>query len=222
MSANDNIPFVINLNEQHATELEVVGGKGANLAILFQRGFSVPDAFIVTTHAFQYVLNNQQTKDALLIIDTLDVDNINQLENASNTIKATICDICLPSDKIDLIISYYNQLCEKNATANMHVAVRSSATAEDLPDNSFAGQQDTYLHVTKENLIEKVKECWASLFTGRAISYRKKSNIDHKTVKLAVVIQQMIFSEVSGVAFTANPITGLRNEVVIDSTYGLG
>ncbi|CAM2719449.1 unnamed protein product [Rotaria socialis] len=222
MSADDNIPFVINLKEKHATELEVVGGKGANLAILFQRGFSVPDAFIVTTHAFQYVLNNQQTKDVLLIIDTLDVENINQLENASNTIKATICDICLPSDMIDLIINNYNHLCEKNATMNMHVAVRSSATAEDLPDNSFAGQQDTYLHVTKENLIEKVKECWASLFTARAISYRKKSNIDHKIVKLAVVIQQMIFSEVSGVAFTANPITGLRNEVVIDSTYGLG
>ena len=202
--------------------LEIVGGKGANLAILYQRGFCVPDAFIITTSAFQYVLNNNQTKAALLTIDKLDVDNIKELEHVSSDIKITICNIALPNDIIDLIIKNYDKLCEKNTNMNIHVAVRSSATAEDLPDNSFAGQQDTYLHVTKENLIEKIKECWASLFTARAISYRKKSNIDHKIVKLAVVVQIMISSEASGVAFTANPITGLRNEVVIDSTYGLG
>ncbi|CAF2864456.1 unnamed protein product [Rotaria sp. Silwood2] len=222
MTTSNNIPFVVNLEEKYATELEIVGGKGANLAILFQRGFNIPDAFIITTSAFQYVLNNEQTKHALLIIDNVDVDNIKELENVSNTIKQTICNINLPNDMIDLTINHYNILCKKNSNMNIHVAVRSSATAEDLPDNSFAGQQDTYLHVRRENLINKIKECWASLFTARAISYRKKSNIDHKIVKLAVVIQQMISSEVSGVAFTANPITGLRNEVVIDSTYGLG
>jgi phosphohistidine swiveling domain-containing protein len=218
----DNIPFIVNLEEKHATDLDIVGGKGANLAILSQRGFCVPDAFIITTSAFQYVLNDNQTKAALLIIDELNVDNINELENVSSDIKRTICNITLPDDIINLIIKNHDKLCEKNTNMNIHVAVRSSATAEDLPDNSFAGQQDTYLHVTKENLIEKIKECWASLFTARAISYRKKSNIDHKLVKLAVVIQVMICSEASGVAFTANPITGLRNEVIIDSTYGLG
>ncbi|CAF4073143.1 unnamed protein product, partial [Rotaria sp. Silwood1] len=222
MITTDYIPFVVSLEEKHATQLDIVGGKGANLAILFQRGFNVPNAFIITTNAFYYVLNNEQTKNALLMIDKVDVDNIKELENVSNTIKQTICNINLENDIIDLIINHYNKLCEKIGNINIHVAVRSSATAEDLPDNSFAGQQDTYLHVTRNNLIDKIKECWASLFTARAISYRKKSNIDHKIVKLAVVIQEMISSDVSGVAFTANPITGLRNEVVIDSTYGLG
>ncbi|CAF2755241.1 unnamed protein product [Rotaria sp. Silwood2] len=222
MITPDHIPFVVNLQAKHATHLEIVGGKGANLAILFQRGFNVPDAFIVTTNAFDYVFNDEQTKGVLSIIDEVNVDNIKELEDVSNTIKQAICNINLSSDMINLIIDHYYKLCEKIDNMNIHVAVRSSATAEDLPDNSFAGQQDTYLHVGRENLIDKIKECWASLFTARAISYRKKSNIDHKIVKLAVVVQAMISSEVSGVAFTANPITGLRNEVVIDSTYGLG
>ena len=164
----------------------------------------------------------EQTQVALSTIDNVDVDNIQALENVSNHIKTIICDINLPDDMIDLILTHYDRLCEKNDCLDIHVAVRSSATAEDLPENSFAGQQETYLHVTRTNLIEKIKECWASLFTGRAISYRKKSNIDHRMVRLAVVVQEMISSEVSGVAFTANPITGLRNEVIIDSTYGLG
>src|SRR5689334_14229834 len=150
MATCDNIPFVVNLEEKHATDLEIVGGKGANLAILFQRGFCVPDAFIITTSAFQYVLNNHQTKLALVSIDTLDVDNIKELENVSSNIRTTICNITLPDEIIDLIIKNYDKLCEKYSKMNIHVAVRSSATAEDLPDNSFAGQQDTYLHVIKE------------------------------------------------------------------------
>jgi len=220
--SSDNIPFFVNLEEKHAIELKIVGGKGANLAILYQRKFCIPDAFIITTNAYEYVLNNEQIKSTLLTIDNVDIDDIKELENVSNNIKTIICSITLPNDMIDLIMKYYNKLCEKYSNMNIHVAVRSSATAEDLPENSFAGQQDTYLHVIRENLIEKIKECWASLFTARAISYRKKSNIDHKFVKLAVIVQQMISSEVSGVVFTANPITGLRNEIIIDSTYGLG
>ncbi|UJR22264.1 hypothetical protein I4U23_025325 [Adineta vaga] len=217
-----SMPFVVNLNDQHAVDLDTVGGKGANLAILYQRKFRVPDAFILTTHAYEHVLNNYQVKSVLSAINQVDVDNINELEDVSSHIRSTICSVTLPNDMIDFILKSYDSLCEKSDQRNFHVAVRSSATAEDLPENSFAGQQDTYLHVRKENLIEKIKECWASLFTARAISYRKKSNIDHKLVKLAVVVQEMLPSEVSGVAFTANPITGLRNEVVIDSTYGLG
>ncbi|CAF4170603.1 unnamed protein product [Rotaria sp. Silwood2] len=222
MATSNNIPFVVNLDEEHATHLDIVGGKGANLAILFQRGFNIPHAFVITTNAFQYVLNNEETKNILSIIDNIDIDNIKELEDVSYKIKQTISNINLSNDLINLIINHYNKLCEKSNNINIDVAVRSSATAEDLPDNSFAGQHDTYLHVKRDNLIDKIKECWASLFTAQAISYRKKSNIDHKIVKLAVVIQEMISSEVSGVAFTANPITGLRNEVIIDSTYGLG
>src|SRR5579871_3633203 len=109
MATNDNVPFVVNLEDKHAIELDIVGGKGANLAILFERGFSVPDAFIVTTNAFQYVLNNDQTKVALSTIDTINVDNIQDLENLSNNIKTTICNINLPNNMIDLIIKYYNK-----------------------------------------------------------------------------------------------------------------
>ncbi|CAF1430183.1 unnamed protein product [Adineta ricciae] len=216
-----SIPYVVHLEDQYAVELDIVGGKGANLALLYQRQFRVPNAFIITTHAYELALN-RQVKSIFSILDRLDVDNLNELETASNHIKSTICNITLPDDQIDLIMKSYDRLYQNTCQHNFHVAVRSSATAEDLPENSFAGQQDTYLHVTRETLIEKVKECWASLFTSRAISYRNKSHIDHKQVKLAVVVQEMVSSEVSGVAFTANPITGLRNEVVIDSTYGLG
>ena len=219
---DDNIPFVVNLEEKHALDTNIVGGKGVNLAILYQRKFSVPYAFIVTTNAYQHILHDQQVQDVLSTIEQIDVDNISELENISQRIKTIICDITLPDQMVDLILKNYDRLCVKCASLDVHVAVRSSATAEDLPDNSFAGQQDTYLHVTRINLIEKIQECWASLFTARAISYRRKCHIDSQHVKLAVVVQEMIFSEVSGVAFTANPITGLRNEVVIDSTYGLG
>ena len=219
----DPIPFVVNLEENYAIEPTIVGGKGVNLAILYQRKFSVPDAFIVTTSAYEYVLHDKQVQDVLRIIDDIvDVDNLPGLESVSQRMKKIICDMTLPEQMSDLILKNYDRLCLKCGSLDVHVAVRSSATAEDLPDNSFAGQQDTYLHVTRTNLISKIQECWASLFTARAISYRRKCQIDSKLVKLAVVVQQMIFSEVSGVAFTANPITGLRNEVVIDSSYGLG
>ncbi|CAF1385672.1 unnamed protein product, partial [Adineta steineri] len=216
------IPFVVDLEDERAIELELVGGKGVNLAILYQQKFCVPNAFIITTHVYESILNNSEIKNALSTIDNLNIDNIAELENISNHIKTIICNITLPNDIIDLIFKYHDKLSQGANNTNLHVAVRSSATAEDLPENSFAGQQDTYLHVTKENLIKKIQECWASLFTARAISYRKKSNINYKIIQLAVIIQEMISSEVSGVAFTANPITGFRNEVIIDSTYGLG
>ena len=218
----NSVPFVVDLHDRRAVELDLVGGKGANLAILTQRGFNVPNAFVITTRMFQYVVDDQQTKDVLRGIDTIDVDDIPALEKGSEQIRTTINNILLPDDLVQLILRHYDQLCEVTKTNNLHVAVRSSATAEDLPDNSFAGQQDTYLHVTRDNLLAKVQECWASLFTARAISYRANSRIDHQWVKLAVVVQRMICSEASGVAFTANPITGLRTEVVIDSTFGLG
>jgi len=210
-----SVPLVVNLNDKQAVHLDVVGGKGANLAILYQRSFRVPNAFILTTHAYELVVNRTEIQTSLSAIDQINVDNIQELESLSQQIRDSICRINLPDELIQLIFQFYSQL-------NVHVAVRSSATAEDLPENSFAGQQDTYLHVTRENLIDKIKQCWASLFTSRAISYRKQSNIDQRLVKLAVVVQEMISSEVSGVAFTANPMTGLRDEVVIDSTYGLG
>ena len=129
----ENIPFVVNLEEKHATELEIVGGKGANLAILYQRKFCVPDAFIITTNAYQIVLNHDQIQVALSNIDSVDVDNIQALENVSSDIKTIICDITLPDDMIDLILRNYDRLCEKNDRLDIHVAVRSSATAEDLP-----------------------------------------------------------------------------------------
>lgn len=217
-----NIPFVVNLEEKHALDTNIVGGKGVNLAILYQRKFAVPYAFIVTTSAYQHILHDQQVQQVLSTIEQIDVENISELENISQRLKMIICGITLPDQMVHLILQNYDRLCVKCANSDVHVAVRSSATAEDLPDNSFAGQQDTYLHVTRMNLIEKIQECWASLFTARAISYRRQCHIDSQHVKLAVVVQEMIFSEVSGVAFTANPITGLRNEVVIDSTYGLG
>ncbi len=211
--------YVISLSDPHAT-LDTVGGKGLSLAKMIQAGFLVPDGFHITTKAYrQFVAVNDLQMKILAALKDLDVSLPATLETASNTIREFFDHSYIPADLSDAIVDAYQALGEDHAV----VAVRSSATAEDLPEASFAGQQETYLNIHGiDEVLDAVKKCWASLWTARAIAYRIKNNIDQSTVALAVVVQEMVDAEAAGILFTANPINGHRDEMVINAAWGLG
>jgi len=200
------------------TSLAVAGGKGLNLTRLYGAGFPVPPGFIVGTTAYQSFVAKHGL--SALILDTMariDPGDPGMLEAAAQTIRARFAAAKIPADLVAEIRSAYADL------GRPPVAVRSSATAEDLPGHSFAGQQDTYLNIIGgDALLRAIVDCWSSLWTARAIGYRARIGIDPRDVALAVVVQTMVPSETSGVLFTANPLTGNRAELVIDATFGLG
>ena len=198
--------------------LETAGGKGTNLARLTRAGFVVPRGFIIPTDAYRkYVNANRWLSTIQSVVENLSAEDASALERASAQIRVAFSAGKMPEETEASIRAAYADFEDKP------VAVRSSATAEDLPDLSFAGQQDTYLNVVGiEQLLAAVINCWASLWTARAIGYRIRNHIKHEEAALAVIVQEMIQSEASGVLFTANPLTGLRNEAVIDATLGLG
>ena len=212
-------PYLLPLDSPAAT-LPVAGGKAANLARLIRAGFPVPGGFIVTTAAYDaFVAANGL---AAFIRETLAgcaFDAPAALEAASAAIRAQFGAARLPDDLAAALRSAY--LAQD--LASVAVAVRSSATAEDLPDLSFAGQQDTFLNVVgTESLLRAVIDCWSSLWTARAIGYRARNGIAHEGASLAIAVQQMVDAEMAGVLFTANPLTGHRGETVIDAVAGLG
>ncbi|MEV6238897.1 PEP/pyruvate-binding domain-containing protein [Lentzea sp. NPDC051838] len=193
--------YCVDFGAIDGTMLATVGGKAANLGELTRAGLPVPQGFCVTTDAYRAVAEADE-----LAATTP--------ENARRTLVETP----VPQAIRDAIVAEYRKLGE-----NVPVAVRSSATAEDLPFASFAGQQDTFLNVVGEGeVVDAVRRCWASLWTDRAVSYRETNGIDHTTTYLAVVVQRMVQSAVSGVMFTANPVTGKRDQIVIDASPGLG
>jgi rifampicin phosphotransferase len=198
--------------------LALAGGKGMNLSILARAGFPVPPGFIITTEAYRaFVAANQIQDQILSCVKTLAPDDPVALDAASGEIAMLFEQGRIPDEIALTIVAAYRDL------ASPPVAVRSSATAEDLPGLSFAGQQETYLNILGgDAVLDAVKKCWASLWTARAIGYRARNRIPPDEVTLAVVVQQMIASESSGVLFTANPLTGRRDEMVIDASFGLG
>jgi len=213
--------YVLPLNDPKAN-LETVGGKGMSLAKLANAGLPVPGGFHVTTEAYrQFVAaNNLQTgiNEALKAVDTAQPST---LETASATIGRLFAEASIPEEIADVIKNAYLELGTSHATPP--VAVRSSATAEDLPDASFAGQQETYLNISgTDALLEATKKCWASLWTARAIGYRARQGIRSEGVALAVVVQEMVFADAAGIIFTANPLNGKRDEIVINAAWGLG
>jgi pyruvate,water dikinase len=210
-------PVILPLSAEEAS-LEIAGGKGANLVKLSQAGFPAPGGFIVATAGYDAFVEANQLGDWILSqLQQVDATDPNALEALSRTIRARFEQSTMPAGLRDAILAAYAEL------GRPRVAVRSSATAEDLPDISFAGQQDTYLNVAgDESLLRSVIRCWSSLWTARAIGYRTRNQIDQRHVSLAVVVQKMVQSEASGVLFTANPLTGRRTETVIDATLGLG
>jgi pyruvate,water dikinase len=224
--------YVVALDSPEAT-LERVGGKGANLAELARADFAVPPGFLVTTDAYRaFVRSNRLASRIVDLARAVSPDDPVALEQVSEQIRALFEQGKMPDDIAQAVIDAYGDLRPLPPDARSQagsgaeetaVAVRSSATAEDLPGLSFAGQQDTYLNIVGEAaVLEAVKRCWGSLWTARAIGYRARNRIRPDDVALAVVVQRLVRSDVSGVLFTANPLTGRRNETVIDASYGLG
>ncbi len=203
--------------------LALTGGKGSNLAGLARAGFAVPPGFIITTDAYRlFVTSNQFGSRVLHLAKSITLEDLVALEATSAEIRALFASGTMPVEIREEVASAYTTMLSSSPT-NHPVAVRSSATAEDLPGLAFAGQQETYLNVVGESaLLEAVKRCWGSLWTARAMAYRARNHVPPDEVALAAVVQEMVQAEVSGVLFTANPITGRRDEMVIDASYGLG
>ena len=202
------------------SSLALVGGKGAALSRLINAGLPVPGGFHVTTAAYRkFVAENGLQPRLLAALRTADPNQPETLETASQEIKAFFLQGEVPGEIAREIVQSYNELAQES----LAVAVRSSATAEDLPDLSFAGQQETYLNIRgADAVIEAVKSCWASLWTARAIGYRLQHQVDQEAVSLAVVVQSLVDAEAAGVLFTANPVNGQRGEMVINAAWGLG
>lgn len=223
-------------------DVGLVGGKGANLGEMTNAHLPIPYGFVVTSHAyFDFIKQAGLEKKIKDILGIVNYDNPNELHQASSHIQKLILDAETPASIAHQIVEYYEQLPKKEAeylkdSSYSHalnkikslykapyVAVRSSATAEDLPNASFAGQQETYLNVQGENhLLRKVKECWASLFTERAMYYRHEQKFDHFKVGLAAVVQRMVQSDKSGIAFSIDPVTNDKTRIVIEAIWGLG
>ena len=215
--------YVEFFEELNKDDVAIAGGKGANLGELTQAGINVPPGFVITSQTYNQFINETEIFDEIMgILDVLDVNNNQELQQAALKIKNIIIETEVPNDIKTIIIEAYNALCRRIGRENVFVAVRSSATAEDLPEASFAGQQDTYLNVKGEDeLIKYVRKCWASLFEARAIFYREENNFDHSTVYIAVVVQEMVNAEKAGVMFTAHPSTG-DEKILIEAAWGLG
>jgi len=212
--------YVLGFQDIDRTKLMVVGGKGANLGELSRiEGIRVPDGFCITTEAFKRIIGETSPINELLDqLSLLKLEDRDKIGEVSGEIRRVIEGIAIPQDIDEEITRFLSRLGEENA-----YAVRSSATAEDLPTASFAGQQDTYLNIIgKEAILKHISKVWASLFTERAVTYRLQNGFDHRKVHLAVVVQKMVFPQVAGILFTADPVTSNRKVLSIDASFGLG
>jgi len=209
--------LILDLKSIRKDMLSVAGGKGANLGELIAFGIRVPPGFVITSNAYKYFIEYNNLKEKIKEVLEKESDE----ESASEKIRSLILSALVPKDLEESIYKGYDSL-SKMVGKEVLVAVRSSATAEDIAEASFAGQQDTYLNVSRSELIEAVKKVWASLYTARAISYRKAKSIDQLNISMAVVVQKMVNSRSAGVMFTLHPSTGDRNYIVIESSWGLG
>ncbi len=211
---------VLWLSDVDKNDIPVVGGKAANLGELMRIEIPVPDGFVVDARTFRDFISRTGLKDRIYSsLKGLDVENTEELNRVSEEIRRMISEAKIPEEIEAEIRRAYRELGDGK---DVFVAIRSSATAEDLPSASFAGQQDTYLNVKGEdNVVEKVKACWGSLFTPRAIYYRVQKGFRHEDVSIAVVVQKMVNSEKSGVMFTSHPVTG-EKKCIIEAVFGLG
>ncbi len=212
---------VVWLEEVGKEDIAIVGGKGASLGEMLRAELPVPTGFAVTAQAFRRFIDETGINDELFGSLEVDVDNADILRNAEKKAKKILMDAKMPQDIDNSIRSKYREMCKKEGE-EVFVAVRSSATAEDLPDASFAGQQDTFLNMKGEqNVIDAVKKCWASLYGARAIYYRVKQGFDHRKVNLCAVVQMMVDAEKAGVMFSSHPSTG-EPLTIIEGAWGLG
>ena len=215
--------YVQKFEDLNKSDIGIAGGKGANLGELTQAGIPVPPGFVVTAETYQKFMEDSGINDKVLdILDQIDINDTKALQAAAEEIKSIIIETPIPDDMVMFIKEAYNQLCQRVGEDDTDVAIRSSATAEDLPEASFAGQQDTFLHVSgDEEVIEYIRKCWASLFEARAIFYREENDFEHSKVLIAVVVQKMAIADKAGVMFTVNPSTG-EEIALIEGSWGLG
>ncbi|MBI2103209.1 phosphoenolpyruvate synthase [Candidatus Woesearchaeota archaeon] len=223
--------YIVWFKDLDKDSLPVAGGKGTNLGIMYKLGFPVPNGFCVTAQTYQEYIETTGIKEQLRrLLQGLDKEDTDRLQRIATEIQNLIVSTPIPDDVAEEIMDNYELLgADQHKAAEIvrvkdaFVAVRSSATAEDLPEASFAGQQATYLNVRgKEKVVSAVLACWASLFTARAIYYREKNKFDHLKVYICAVVQRMVDADKSGIMFTINPATNSFNEVVIEAIYGLG
>ncbi|MGP2420852.1 phosphoenolpyruvate synthase [Bacillus sp. FH] len=212
--------FVLDFQEIEKGQLSLVGGKGLNLGELSNiQGIQVPEGFCVTTVAYEKAIEqNEELQTLLQQLTKLKLEDRAQIGEMSKEIREVIMAVQIPTDVVEAVTQYLSRFGNEHA-----YAVRSSATAEDLPYASFAGQQDTYLNIIgKEAILQHVRKCWASLFTERAVMYRMQNGFEHNQVSICVVVQKMVFPQASGILFTADPVTSNRKVLSIDASFGLG
>jgi pyruvate, water dikinase len=218
-------PHVLAFEQATEADDPRLGGKCASLARLIRAGVPVPPGFAVTTDAYRSMLGHHGLYERVhAILGRVPHGDVAAQADAAQSIHAAFATTAVPEDVRDAIAAQYRALCAaEGADDDLPVAVRSSATAEDLADASFAGQQDTYLWVVgTQAVIERVRDCWASLFTARAIGYRDDRGITHLDVLMSVAVQKMVNAQVAGVAMTIDPVNGDRAKMVIDASWGLG
>ncbi|MCY1158396.1 MAG: phosphoenolpyruvate synthase [Citricoccus sp.] len=216
-------PYIQSFDDGREPALETLGGKGASLVSMTAAGMPVPPGFVVTTASFDaFVREAGIAEHVHTLLEGLDAEDIAEVDRVSAAIREDLCNRPVPEAAREAVVEAYATLMDA-CGGEVPVAVRSSATAEDLPDASFAGQQDTYLWLTgREAVTEHIRKCWASLYTSRAIVYRLKNNIPNEGLSMAVVVQKMVNARVAGVAITMNPANGDRSKLTIDASWGVG
>lgn len=219
-----DVKHLLNFEEMSRDALPLVGGKNANLGEMIKSGIRVPPGFAVTTQSYVSFITQAGIKEEIFkILSGVDPNDTRSLRGASSEVQALIRGTPIPDDIQEAIREGYSTLCEKCCMGTISVAVRSSATAEDLPTASFAGQHETFLWVEgAERVVESVHGCWASLYTPRAISYRMKNDFPHEKVLMSVGVQKMVNSRAAGVMFTLNPLNGDPSKIVIEASWELG
>tara|TARA_Y100000310_G_C20655938_1_gene801959 strand:+ start:283 stop:1221 length:939 start_codon:yes stop_codon:yes gene_type:complete len=198
-------------------DTNIAGGKGASLGEMTQKGFLVPPGFVVLANAFEKFIKETDIEPELEAMwDRINIEDMESIEENSEIIRDVILQKEFPKDLGKEIIKEFDKLGAK------HVAVRSSATAEDSEIDAWAGQLESYLYITKENVLENIQKCWASLYTPRALFYRVERKLHREQVSVAVVVQKMVNSEIAGVCFTVHPVTKDYDQMIIEACHGLG
>ncbi len=226
MSSSRREKRILWFEELGKEDIPLVGGKNANLGEMTRAGIPVPPGFAITAEAYREFITETNIAEKIyrIVEETVtDIKDPKQYEEASKKVRQLIESTEMPGRIEKAIQANYNELSKRTKTSEIFVAVRSSATAEDLPDASFAGQQETYLNVKgADELVRKTVKCWSSLFTPRAIFYRTEKGFRHEEVLISVGVQKMVNSKVAGVTFTINPVSGESNQIVIEANWGLG
>ncbi len=224
MTERPSSPYTLFLDDYREEHRTRVGGKSASLGSMIGAGLPVPPGFTVTTEAYDTLRSHPDLRTTVhRHLDGIDHADTRRLSKATQEVRGFIEEVDVPEPVASAIGDAYDALCEEAGGHEVPVAVRSSATAEDLPDASFAGLQDTFLWITgRQQVLDHVKRCWSSVFTDRAVAYRRQRGYDHQVIDMGVAIQKMVVPQAAGVAFTLNPSDGDRSQVAIDAAWGFG